>query len=292
MDCDCSVCGFWAKTTHLSVQSGQTWTQHTNRRAALLCIRKEFERVEFFFSGQPYVKMISCHSQACFRKHFSNVSPSCVFPSTQKEIFELRHRPPKTYTSGPLTTYSIYFCLLPLTLATEVVKVAFTVNHLTGRARLWGTAKWKMKNALSASEIFATELRKVFGQSSFSTDTGVLMTRHQGNQSADIPIRFSSKACQRTLNDGALPQGRVKRIIKGSSWYRTPSQVLLMMSYLVSQQWPPNPNLPGRERDAHNRSYGSWPCSNRYTLWQTQATAEIMSSSVKLTYMSRASLAP
>ncbi len=40
-----------------------------------------------------------------------------------------------------LTSCSIFFALQPITFASEEAKVAFTINQLTGRTRLWGTAE-------------------------------------------------------------------------------------------------------------------------------------------------------
>jgi len=42
-----------------------------------------------------------------------------------------------------ITNCSILFALQPHTFASEEAKVAFTINNLTGRARLWGTAEWE-----------------------------------------------------------------------------------------------------------------------------------------------------
>eukprot|EP00064_Thunnus_orientalis_P017628 superscaffoldBa00003800_g17712 len=68
-------------------------------------------------------------------------------------------------TCGPfLTNSSLLFALQPRTFATEGAKVAFVINHLTSRARLWGTAEWERRSPACASfDLFATELRKVFG---------------------------------------------------------------------------------------------------------------------------------
>ncbi|KAI3373952.1 hypothetical protein L3Q82_022514 [Scortum barcoo] len=43
----------------------------------------------------------------------------------------------------------------------EEARVAFTINHLTGRARLWETAEWERRTPTCESfQAFATELQK------------------------------------------------------------------------------------------------------------------------------------
>lgn len=129
-----------------------------------------------------------------------------------RQMTEPRIGPPERYAGEPegcnpfLTNCSIYFSLQPLTFATEEAKVAFTVNQLTGRARLWGTAEWEKKTPACASfQSFSTELRKVFGQGALSTDAGGLLSLHQGRQSvADFAIDFRTKARQSCWNEGAL----------------------------------------------------------------------------------------
>lgn len=58
---------------------------------------------------------------------------------------------PECYTGEPegcnpfLTNCSIFFALQPHTFASEGAKVMFTINQLTGRVRLWGTAEWERR---------------------------------------------------------------------------------------------------------------------------------------------------
>lgn len=49
---------------------------------------------------------------------------------------------PERY-DGFLTNCSLLFSLQPRTFNTEAARVAFTITHLTGQARLWGTAEWE-----------------------------------------------------------------------------------------------------------------------------------------------------
>lgn len=55
--------------------------------------------------------------------------------------------------------------------------MASTINHLTGRARLWVTSKWEQRTpACTSFQAFATEFQKVFGLASQGPDsTGSLL---------------------------------------------------------------------------------------------------------------------
>ncbi len=123
-------------------------------------------------------------------------------PSTST-TFEPRVGAPERYAGDPegcspfLTNCSILFALQPHTFATEGAKVAFTINHLTGRARLWGTAEWERGTpACTSFQAFAEELRKVFGPVSLGPDvTGGLMSLRQGDRTvADYAIDFRTRA--------------------------------------------------------------------------------------------------
>ncbi len=50
-----------------------------------------------------------------------------------------------------ITNCSILFALQPHTFASEEARVAFTINHLTGRARLWGTSEWERQTSACSS---------------------------------------------------------------------------------------------------------------------------------------------
>lgn len=78
---------------------------------------------------------------------------------------------PERYAGDPegcnpfISNCSIVFALQSYTFAQEAARVAFTINHLPGRARLWGTAEWERRTpACSSFQTFAAELRKVFGE--------------------------------------------------------------------------------------------------------------------------------
>ena len=105
-----------------------------------------------------------------------------------------------------LTNCSILFALQPHTFASEDARVAFTVNHLTGRARLWGTAEWERRTPACASfQAFAAELRKVFGEASRGPDaSGGLLGLNQGSRSvADYSIHFRTRASSSEWNQAA-----------------------------------------------------------------------------------------
>ena len=116
------------------------------------------------------------------------------------------------YTGDPegcspfITNCSILFALQPYTFATEEAKVAFTINSLTGRARLWGTAKWERHtSACSSFNAFTTELCKVFGIASRGPDTsGGLLGLRQGSCSVtDYAIDFRIRARRSEWNQAA-----------------------------------------------------------------------------------------
>lgn len=110
-------------------------------------------------------------------------------------------------TCGPfLTNCSLLFSLQPRTFASEQAKVAFMINHLTGRARLWGTAEWDRQSpACSSFQSFSQELRKVFGMgSSSSRTTQGLIGLQQGDRTvADYSIDFRTRASLSSWNSAA-----------------------------------------------------------------------------------------
>lgn len=130
-------------------------------------------------------------------------------PSTAPEP---RVGAPERYSGDPegcnpfLTNCSILFALQPHAFASEAARVAFAINHLTGRARLWGTAEWERGTpACSSFQAFSAELRKVFGPVSLVPDaTGGLMSLRQGNRPvADYAIDFRTQARLSDSNSAA-----------------------------------------------------------------------------------------
>ncbi|KAF7641064.1 hypothetical protein LDENG_00296660 [Lucifuga dentata] len=120
---------------------------------------------------------------------------------------------PERYAGEPegcnpfLTNCSILFALQPLTFSTEEAKVAYAISHLTGRARMWGTAEWdRHTSACSSFQAFSAELRKVFGMgiSNYDSTLGLLKI-HQGEQTVtDYAIDFRIRARQSEWNMAAL----------------------------------------------------------------------------------------
>lgn len=109
-------------------------------------------------------------------------------PPPQLQLCLLQLQVPEHYSGEPegcnqfLNNCSI--ALQSHTFASETAKVAFAINHLTGRARLCGTAEWERGTAACSSfQAFSTELRKVFGLVSLDPDaTGGLMSQRQAGQ--------------------------------------------------------------------------------------------------------------
>lgn len=105
-----------------------------------------------------------------------------------------------------LTNCTLFFALQPRTFASELAKVAFTINHLTGRARLWGTAEWDRQSpACQNFSAFAAELRKVFGHNPARSEVAAgLLNLKQGQRSvADFSIDFRIRASRSGWNPAA-----------------------------------------------------------------------------------------
>lgn len=133
----------------------------------------------------------------------SSAQPAPSSTPSPSSAPEPRVGAPERYAGDPegcnpfLTNCSILFALQPHTFATEGARVAFAINHLTGRARLWGTAEWERGTpACSSFQAFAEELRKVFGTVSLGPDaTGGLLNQRQGDRTvADFAIDFRTRA--------------------------------------------------------------------------------------------------
>ncbi|KAI3368102.1 hypothetical protein L3Q82_007806 [Scortum barcoo] len=65
----------------------------------------------------------------------------------------------------------------------QEARVASAINHLTGRARLWGTAEWEHWTPACSFKAFTEELHKIFGKPRLGPDaTGKLLNLSQGNR--------------------------------------------------------------------------------------------------------------
>ena len=120
---------------------------------------------------------------------------------------------PERYDGDPATcnaflcNCSILFALQPLTFSSEEARVAYTINHLTGWARLWGTAEWQRGTpACHSFQSFANELRRVFDTGPLGADAGrELLALVQGSRSVtDYAIDFRTKAPMCDWNPAAL----------------------------------------------------------------------------------------
>ena len=52
---------------------------------------------------------------------------------------------------------TVFFAMQPHTYSSEAAEVAFTVNHLTGRARRWGSAEWERRSRQNSAWCSAEE---------------------------------------------------------------------------------------------------------------------------------------
>ena len=117
-------------------------------------------------------------------------------------IHEPNVGPPEGY-DGNSVTCNAFLCncyiisLQPLTLSSKEARVAYTINHLTGRARLWGTAEWQRgTHAFLSFQSFANELRRVFGTGPLGAKAGrKLLDLVQGSRPVtDYAIDFRTEA--------------------------------------------------------------------------------------------------
>lgn len=140
------------------------------------------------------------------------VPPPPAQPVATEPLSEPRVGTPERYGGEPegcspfVTNCSILFALQPHTFATEKAKVAFAINQLTGRARLWGTAEWERQTPACVSfNAFSAELQKVFGPVSRGPDAaGGLLGLKQGTRSVvDYAIEFRIQARQSEWNHPA-----------------------------------------------------------------------------------------
>lgn len=138
--------------------------------------------------------------------------PASPAPAAPGSTQEPRVGVPERYGGEPegcspfITNCSILFALQPHTFATEQAKVAFMVNHLTGKARLWGTAEWERQTpACSSFATFAAELRKVFGPVARGPDAmgGLLGLRQGGRTATDYALEFRVRARRSEWNAAA-----------------------------------------------------------------------------------------
>jgi len=129
-----------------------------------------------------------------------------------------------------ITNCSILFALQSHTFASEEANVAFTINHLTGRAPRWGTAEGeRWTHACGSFQLFTTELCTVFGGGKHSSDAAcTLLSMGQGNQTvADYVTGFHTKARQSDWH----PSGLWDMFLQGLAPY--------MKDELASRDVPP-----------------------------------------------------
>ncbi|KAI3353674.1 hypothetical protein L3Q82_004918 [Scortum barcoo] len=104
------------------------------RKAFLCCSNKVKPRVQ--------------QLMAAFTAATAAASPPPA-PAPPGPVPEPRVSNPERYAGDPegcdpfITNCSILYALQPQMFSSEEAKVAFAINHLTGRAQLWGTAEWE-----------------------------------------------------------------------------------------------------------------------------------------------------
>lgn len=106
-----------------------------------------------------------------------------------------------------LTSCRVQFSLQPRTFATEGAKVGYLITHLTGRARLWGTAEFERQTPACATfNLFSEEMLKVFDLGSTTAEASqTLMSIRQGRRTvADYSIDFRTVASRSSWNMEAL----------------------------------------------------------------------------------------
>lgn len=106
-----------------------------------------------------------------------------------------------------LTSCRLQFSLQPRTFATEGARVGYAITHLTGRARLWGTAEFERQTPACATfDLFAEEMLKVFDLDSPTAEASRELFRiRQGRRSvADHSIDFRTLARRSSWNTPSL----------------------------------------------------------------------------------------
>lgn len=142
--------------------------------------------------------------------------PGVPVPAAPVPVALSAHEPkignPERFDGNPaqvrafLTSCRVQFSLQPRTFSTEGARVGYVITHLTGRARLWGTAEFDRQTPACASfDAFAKEMLKVFDLDSSTAEASrALMTIRQGNRTvADFSIDFRTLARRSSWNEAA-----------------------------------------------------------------------------------------
>ena len=131
------------------------------------------------------------------RQELANAQVGAAAPPLVPSPCEPNVGIPERY-DGDSTTCNAFLCncsiilaLQPLTFASEEARVVYTINHLSGRARLWGTAEWQRGTPTCHSfQSFAEELRRVFGTGPLGAEAGrdLLALSQESAQSRTMPL--------------------------------------------------------------------------------------------------------
>ena len=172
-DTHLSLCCYWVQTTHVTVQSGQRMDPAPNPDplAHLDRVETQLQHQEAMFaSTMANIQLAAANQEqalatlstqvqqltATLAQSLSMPAPPSHPPSRSPPpapaysgpVLEARVGVPERYAGDPegcnpfITNCLILFALQPYIFATEEDKVAFTINSLMGRTRLWGTAEW------------------------------------------------------------------------------------------------------------------------------------------------------
>lgn len=139
--------------------------------------------------------------------------PAQVTAATSAGAPEPKIGHPERFNGDPsqvrpfLTSCRLQFDLQPRTFATEGAKVGYAITHLTGRARLWGTAEFDRRTlACTTFDLFAEEMTKVFDLGSSTEEAAqALLSIRQGRRTVgDYSIDFRTLARRSVWNMEAL----------------------------------------------------------------------------------------
>lgn len=106
-----------------------------------------------------------------------------------------------------ITNCHLVFDMQPRNFASEAAKVTFTINHQSGRARLWGTEEYdRGSSPCSSFDLLALEMIKVFDTGSSSAEASrTLLSIRQGRCTiSDYSIDFRTLASRAHWNPEAL----------------------------------------------------------------------------------------
>lgn len=128
-------------------------------------------------------------------------------PTTAQVIYPLgagiKLAPPERYSGDPgkckpfLTDCLIHFDHSPQIFSMDHSKITFMISHLTGRAKVWATAKWS-RNSLQSPPQFQNALKRTFNP--LSSDRELSGLRQDSGSVWDYAIHFRTLALESRWN--------------------------------------------------------------------------------------------